>query len=46
MRVFETGIGSGALSMTMLRWGATIVGYEMREDFANRARSQRARVPR
>ena len=22
MRVFETGVGSGALSMTMLRWGA------------------------
>jgi tRNA (adenine57-N1/adenine58-N1)-methyltransferase catalytic subunit len=39
MRVFETGIGSGALSMTMLRWGATIVGYEVREDFANRARA-------
>ena len=39
LRVFETGIGSGALSMTMLRWGATIVGYEIREDFANRARA-------
>jgi tRNA (adenine57-N1/adenine58-N1)-methyltransferase len=39
MRVFETGVGSGALSMTMLRWGADIVGYEVREDFANRARS-------
>ncbi|MET0146718.1 MAG: tRNA (adenine-N1)-methyltransferase [Ilumatobacteraceae bacterium] len=38
-RVFESGVGSGALSMTMLRWGADIVGYEMREDFANRARS-------
>jgi tRNA (adenine57-N1/adenine58-N1)-methyltransferase len=37
MRVFETGIGSGALSMTMLRYGADIVGYELREDFANRA---------
>ena len=37
-RVFETGIGSGALSMTMLRYGAEIVGYEIREDFANRAR--------
>jgi len=37
-RVFETGIGSGALSMTMLRYGADIVGYEVREDFANRAR--------
>lgn len=39
MRVFETGLGSGALSMTMLRWGADIVGYEVREDFANRARA-------
>ena len=39
MRVFETGIGSGALSMTMLRWGADIVGYEVREDFANRAKA-------
>ena len=38
-RVFESGVGSGALSMTMLRWGAEIVGYEIREDFANRARS-------
>jgi tRNA (adenine57-N1/adenine58-N1)-methyltransferase len=38
VRVFETGIGSGALSMTMLRYGADIVGYEVREDFANRAR--------
>jgi tRNA (adenine57-N1/adenine58-N1)-methyltransferase len=37
VRVFETGIGSGALSMTMLRYGADIVGYEIREDFANRA---------
>jgi tRNA (adenine57-N1/adenine58-N1)-methyltransferase len=39
LRVFETGVGSGALSMTMLRWGAEIVGYELREDFANRARA-------
>ncbi len=39
MRVFETGIGSGALSMTMLRWGADVVGYEVREDFLNRARA-------
>ena len=38
VRVFESGIGSGALSMTMLRYGAEIVGYEVREDFANRAR--------
>lgn len=39
MRVFESGVGSGALSMTMLRYGATIVGYELREDFANRAQT-------
>jgi tRNA (adenine57-N1/adenine58-N1)-methyltransferase len=39
VRVFESGVGSGALSMTMLRWGATITGYEIREDFANRARA-------
>ena len=37
LRVFETGLGSGALSMTMLRYGASIVGYELREDFAKRA---------
>jgi len=37
--VFESGIGSGALSMTMLRYGATITGYEIREDFANRAKT-------
>lgn len=36
--VFESGIGSGAMSMTMLRMGARIVGYEVREDFAARAR--------
>jgi tRNA (adenine57-N1/adenine58-N1)-methyltransferase len=39
VRVFESGIGSGALSMTMLRYGAEIVGCELREDFANRART-------
>jgi tRNA (adenine57-N1/adenine58-N1)-methyltransferase catalytic subunit len=39
VRVLESGVGSGALSMTMLRAGAVIVGYELREDFANRARS-------
>jgi tRNA (adenine57-N1/adenine58-N1)-methyltransferase len=37
VRVFESGLGSGALSMTMLRWGAEIIGYEIREDFLNRA---------
>jgi tRNA (adenine57-N1/adenine58-N1)-methyltransferase len=38
-RIYETGIGSGALSMTMLRWGARITGVELREDFLNRAKS-------
>lgn len=38
-RVFETGLGSGALSATLLRAGAHVTGYELREDFANRARS-------
>lgn len=37
MKVFESGVGSGALSMGMLRTGAIITGYELREDFANRA---------
>jgi tRNA (adenine57-N1/adenine58-N1)-methyltransferase len=36
-RVLESGVGSGALSMTLLRAGATVVGYELREDFAARA---------
>lgn len=36
-RVFESGVGSGALSMAMLRAGAVITGYELREDFAARA---------
>jgi tRNA (adenine57-N1/adenine58-N1)-methyltransferase catalytic subunit len=38
-RVLESGVGSGALSMTLLRAGAEIVGYELREDFAARARA-------
>jgi tRNA (adenine57-N1/adenine58-N1)-methyltransferase len=37
VRVLEAGVGSGALSMTMLRVGADVVGYELREDFAERA---------
>jgi tRNA (adenine57-N1/adenine58-N1)-methyltransferase len=36
-RVLEAGLGSGALSMTMLRAGAHITGYEIRPDFAARA---------
>lgn len=39
VRVLESGVGSGALSMTMLRAGAHITGVEVREDFANRARA-------
>jgi tRNA (adenine57-N1/adenine58-N1)-methyltransferase len=37
VRVLESGVGSGALSMGMLRAGADIVGYELRDDFAVRA---------
>jgi tRNA (adenine57-N1/adenine58-N1)-methyltransferase len=33
-RVLEAGVGSGALSMTLLRAGAQVVGYEIRADFA------------
>jgi len=39
VRVLEAGVGSGALSMTMLRVGAEIVGYELRDDFAERAQA-------
>jgi tRNA (adenine57-N1/adenine58-N1)-methyltransferase len=38
VKVFESGLGSGALSMAMLRAGAEIVGYDIREDFAAKAR--------
>ena len=38
MKVLEAGVGSGALSMTLLRAGARVTGYEIREDFAQRAR--------
>lgn len=37
VRVLEAGVGSGALSMTLVRAGACVVGYELREDFARRA---------
>ena len=37
-RVLEAGVGSGALSMTLLRAGASVVGYEIRYDFALHAR--------
>jgi tRNA (adenine57-N1/adenine58-N1)-methyltransferase catalytic subunit len=38
-RVLESGVGSGAMSSGMLRMGAHITGYEIREDFANNARN-------
>ncbi len=38
-RVLESGVGSGALSMTLLRAGAKVTGYELREDFAERAKA-------
>lgn len=38
-RVFESGLGSGALSMTLLRAGAHVTGCELREDFLARARN-------
>lgn len=37
-RVLEAGVGSGALSIALLRAGAVVTGYELREDFAERAR--------
>jgi tRNA (adenine57-N1/adenine58-N1)-methyltransferase len=39
MRVLEAGVGSGALSMALLRAGACVTGYEVRADFAARARA-------
>ncbi len=37
-KVLEAGVGSGALSMTLLRAGAHITAYEIREDFAEHAK--------
>jgi tRNA (adenine57-N1/adenine58-N1)-methyltransferase len=39
VHVLEAGVGSGALSTALLRAGATVTGYEVREDFAARARA-------
>ena len=36
-RVLESGVGSGAMSMTLLRAGAVVTGYELRPDFAAKA---------
>jgi len=38
-RVLEAGVGSGALSMALLRAGASVVGYEIRADFAAKAQA-------
>jgi len=41
-RVLESGLGSGALTATLLRAvgsGGRVVGYEIRSDFADRART-------
>ncbi len=38
-RILEAGVGSGALSMTLLRAGAVVVGYELRSDFAQKAQA-------
>lgn len=38
-RVLEAGVGSGALSMALLRAGAAVIGYELRDDFAARAKA-------
>ena len=43
-RVLEAGVGSGALSMTALRAGCHVTGYELREDFARRARANVAEL--
>jgi tRNA (adenine57-N1/adenine58-N1)-methyltransferase len=37
--VVEAGVGSGALSMAVLRVGASVVGYEIRPEFAERAQA-------
>lgn len=44
-RVLEAGVGSGALSMALVRAGADLVGYELRADFAAMARTNVAGLP-
>jgi len=44
VRVLEAGVGSGALSLAALRAGCEVVGYEVRPDFAARARANVADV--
>jgi len=43
-RVLEAGVGSGALSLALLRAGASVVGYELREDFARSSARTRSSV--
>jgi tRNA (adenine57-N1/adenine58-N1)-methyltransferase len=43
-RVLEAGVGSGSLSMAALRAGCEVTGYEIREDFAARARANVAQL--
>ncbi|MBA3268120.1 MAG: tRNA (adenine-N1)-methyltransferase [Acidimicrobiia bacterium] len=38
-RILEAGVGSGALSMALLRSGAHVVGYEIRDDFSAKAQA-------
>ena len=38
-RVLESGVGSGALSMTLVRAGAEVTGYELRPEFAAKAQA-------
>lgn len=39
LRILEAGVGSGALSMAILRMGAEVIGYEIRHDFAEVAKA-------
>jgi tRNA (adenine57-N1/adenine58-N1)-methyltransferase len=43
-RVLEAGVGSGALSLTALRAGCRVTGYELRQDFARRAKANVAEM--
>lgn len=43
-RVLEAGVGSGALSMALVQAGASVIGYEIRADFARTAKQNVAEV--
>jgi len=38
-KILETGIGSGALSLSLLRLGTEVTGYDINERFAERAKA-------